>query len=62
MFVDGEFLWVDHTELNFTNWAPGEPNNKGDEHCGEIHSDTGVWNDMNCESNRLSFICQIKRG
>ncbi len=62
MSIDAEFRWVDHTGLNFTNWAPGEPNNMGDEHCAELHSDVGEWNDMNCVTNRLSFICQIKRG
>ncbi|CAH2273536.1 Hypothetical predicted protein [Pelobates cultripes] len=48
--------WLDGTELTFTNWASGEPNNYGNkEHCGEILS--GPWNDRNCDDS-VNFICR----
>ncbi|XP_041091292.1 macrophage mannose receptor 1-like isoform X2 [Polyodon spathula] len=45
--------------LNYTNWAPGEPNNPYYEHCGEmvLGEDGGAeWNDLCCYE-KLPFIC-----
>ncbi|XP_058864857.1 macrophage mannose receptor 1-like [Acipenser ruthenus] len=45
--------------LNYTNWAPGEPNNPYYEHCGEmvLREDGGAeWNDLCCYA-KLPFIC-----
>ncbi|XP_058864996.1 E-selectin-like [Acipenser ruthenus] len=45
--------------LNYTNWAPGEPNNPYYEHCGEmvLRKDGGSeWNDLCCYE-KLPFIC-----
>ncbi|XP_058865199.1 C-type mannose receptor 2-like [Acipenser ruthenus] len=45
--------------LNYTNWAPGEPNNPYYEHCGEmvLREDGGAeWNDLCCYE-KLPFIC-----
>ncbi|MGH0137952.1 UNVERIFIED_CONTAM: hypothetical protein FKN15_030379 [Acipenser sinensis] len=45
--------------LNYTNWAPGEPNNPYYEHCGEmvLGEDGGAeWNDLCCYE-QLPFIC-----
>ncbi|MGH0172834.1 UNVERIFIED_CONTAM: hypothetical protein FKN15_066787 [Acipenser sinensis] len=45
--------------LNYTNWAPGEPNNPYYEHCGEMvmGEDGGAeWNDLCCYE-KLPFIC-----
>ncbi|MGH0136350.1 UNVERIFIED_CONTAM: hypothetical protein FKN15_060778 [Acipenser sinensis] len=45
--------------LNYTNWAPGEPNNPYYEHCGEmvLREDGGAeWNDLCCYE-QLPFIC-----
>ena len=52
------------TELSYTNWHPGEPNNvQGNEHClvvigrpGQSHN--GKWNDGLC-SSKLKYVCQI---
>ncbi|KAK8378664.1 hypothetical protein O3P69_009394 [Scylla paramamosain] len=47
-----EYRWVDHTPFNFTNWAPGEPNNVHDqEDCLALYTRRqGYWNDQNCGS------------
>ncbi|XP_058864858.1 macrophage mannose receptor 1-like [Acipenser ruthenus] len=45
--------------VNYTNWAPGEPNNPYYEHCGEmvLKEDGGAeWNDLCCYE-KLPFIC-----
>ncbi|XP_058865024.1 C-type mannose receptor 2-like isoform X1 [Acipenser ruthenus] len=45
--------------LNYTNWAPGEPNNPYYEHCGEMvlrEDGRAEWNDLCCYE-KLSFIC-----
>ena len=51
------FEWIDDSELLYTNWRPGEPNEAGSEDCVEIWDVTGVWNDKSCGvSNHI--ICQ----
>ena len=52
------------TELSYTNWNPGEPNNVQDiEHCLVVigrpgESNDGKWNDAPC-SLKLKYVCQI---
>ncbi|XP_078679028.1 uncharacterized protein LOC144914705 isoform X8 [Branchiostoma floridae x Branchiostoma belcheri] len=52
--------WMDGQELgDFTNWAPGEPNNSGvgpGEDCVEYYP--RQWNDKECHDAR-KFICQV---
>uniref|UniRef100_UPI00359023F9 macrophage mannose receptor 1-like isoform X2 n=1 Tax=Myxine glutinosa TaxID=7769 RepID=UPI00359023F9 len=55
---EGKFKWVDRTEMNFTYWTEGEPNNYGlEEHCGSMSNDNVKWNDRNCGIS-LSFLCK----
>ncbi len=59
----GGWGWVDGTPLgSYHPWASGEPNNGGccatpSENCGEIHSQSGQWNDYVCDWNR-AFVCE----
>ncbi|XP_071802727.1 alpha-N-acetylgalactosamine-specific lectin-like [Asterias amurensis] len=54
----GSFVWIDGSPAgNYTNWAPGEPNNSGEEDCVEMF-DTSMWNDKSCTETRR-FICKI---
>jgi hypothetical protein len=59
MFCD--FEWVDGTtpgQHQYVNWNFGEPNNVGGgEHCVEIQTGTGGWNDVPC-SNSRPVICE----
>ena len=53
---EGKFVYLDGSDVSFTNWNSGEPNNYGgDEDAVETRND-GLWNDMPIDSfNR--FIC-----
>ena len=55
-----EGTWQTATQENlpYTSWAPGEPNNAGNEDCTVQKSDA-KWNDLNCASQQ-AFICQFK--
>ena len=54
--VEGTFQWVDGSSLTHQPWAPGEPNNQGEEDCamGSLYRQ---WNDYPCHLPH-PFICQ----
>ncbi len=58
--VEGSFVWYDQSPIVYTNWAPGEPNNSGNEDCTQIYpggSNPGTWNDLKCGGyNSMSVI------
>ena len=55
------FEWSDQTQIEFTNWATGEPNNvDSNEGCGEIYSN-GYWNDSPCSKEKNGFVCKAVR-
>ncbi|XP_072420076.1 CD209 antigen-like protein C isoform X2 [Chiloscyllium punctatum] len=55
---EGDWRWVDG--MDYTSsvkfWSEGEPNNKSDEDCAEIHRD-GDWNDLPCDFSQ-HWICE----
>lgn len=60
--VEGSFVWYDQAPVTFTNWAPGEPNNAGDEDCVQIYPDgafPGTWNDLACTSANSKSIIEV---
>ncbi|XP_065145811.1 ladderlectin-like [Paramisgurnus dabryanus] len=57
--VDGQWLWSDGSQFDFTNWCSGEPNNYigKPENCLEMNKgNNGCWNDVPC-SFPMSYIC-----
>ncbi|KAL5011654.1 hypothetical protein ScPMuIL_010205 [Solemya velum] len=55
---EGKFEWLDGEEVDFTNWAKGEPNNYGaGEDCTSIRTATSKWNDFVC-GYKLPFVCE----
>jgi hypothetical protein len=57
---EGDFRWTDVRALKVTAWAPGEPNDLGGEHCGEMYA-SGQWNDLAC-STAIPFLCERRGG
>lgn len=58
--TEGTWTWVDGTAWSYTNWWGGEPNNKGNEDCGEINylGRGAKWNDHLCYLQK-PFICEL---
>jgi len=44
--TENVFEWVTGEQSHFENWAPGEPNNVGNEDGTMIQATTGKWNDL----------------
>uniref|UniRef100_A0A673LEK3 Galactose-specific lectin nattectin-like n=1 Tax=Sinocyclocheilus rhinocerous TaxID=307959 RepID=A0A673LEK3_9TELE len=66
---DGQWLWTDGTPYDYTYWAPGQPDNKGIENCGEFNFESKnavcffIYNylqsyNFTSTSNMKWFICQ----
>jgi hypothetical protein len=55
---EGQWSWADGSTVSYTNWAPGEPNNFGnDEDCMELgYYADGKWNDNGCSAQH-PFMC-----
>jgi hypothetical protein len=61
LWVDGSHFWQGRNngaavEGRYSKWSSGEPNNDGDEDCGELR-DNGTWNDNKCNVSQR-FICE----
>ncbi|XP_044514635.1 low affinity immunoglobulin epsilon Fc receptor [Gracilinanus agilis] len=57
--IEGSFVWMDESPLNYTNWSRGEPNNQGQgEDCVAMRGTNGLWNDANCRGQQDSWICE----
>jgi hypothetical protein len=56
---EGEFRWANGRALGFQAWADGEPNNTGEEDCGQYWLNSGNWNDIGCWAE-LPMICEAR--
>lgn len=59
---EGSFVWYDQSPISYTNWAPGEPNQAGDEDCVQIYpggANPGTWNDLPCGSLNSKSIIEV---
>lgn len=43
--VEGQWKWITSESVSYTNWAPGEPNNAGNEDWAVINWGSSMWND-----------------
>ncbi|XP_075778588.1 macrophage mannose receptor 1-like isoform X3 [Pelodiscus sinensis] len=53
--VDGQWLWLDNTVVDFVNWNVKMPTES--EHCVEIATSSGYWNNILCSSEK-GFVCK----
>ncbi|XP_022088512.1 macrophage mannose receptor 1-like [Acanthaster planci] len=57
----GYYQWIDQSEVTFTNWASGQPDDStGNCVTMKSGSDAGYWSDRSCEKGYL-FICEKSR-
>ncbi|KAK7492117.1 hypothetical protein BaRGS_00016591, partial [Batillaria attramentaria] len=57
---EGKWVYVsDGSEVVFTDWDAGEPNNAGSlgEDCATFNGHNSMWNDLSC-ANYIRYICQ----
>lgn len=58
------FIWLDRSPVDFTNWAPNEPNNWNSKNfCAVLSSESsfrGKWYDVSCTATYM-VICEKKR-
>ncbi|XP_076106755.1 perlucin-like protein [Mytilus galloprovincialis] len=52
------WIWGDYTEVGYTNWAPGEPNDKGYV-CLAVNRWNGKWSDEKCHE-KFNVVCEKK--
>ncbi|CAM4522259.1 unnamed protein product [Caretta caretta] len=55
--VDGQWLWLDNTAVDFVNWNVGEPSSQQNEHCVEMYANSGYWNNIYCSSYK-GYVCK----
>jgi len=55
---EGSWYWYNGSSGTYTNWESGEPNNSGNEDCGELgRFGDGKWNDDRCSDDNY-FLCE----
>ncbi|XP_008053830.1 low affinity immunoglobulin epsilon Fc receptor [Carlito syrichta] len=55
--VEGEFIWMDGSPVDYSNWLPGEPNNHGQGEDCVMMQGSGHWNDILCRSKLDAWVC-----
>ncbi|KFO22969.1 Low affinity immunoglobulin epsilon Fc receptor [Fukomys damarensis] len=55
--VEGEFIWMDGSPVDYSNWQSGEPNNAQGEDCVMMQG-SGKWNDAFCRSWLDAWVCE----
>ncbi|MGH0154560.1 UNVERIFIED_CONTAM: hypothetical protein FKN15_027476 [Acipenser sinensis] len=56
--VDGNWLWIDNSVVDYVNWNAGESGKSKD--CVELHTVSGKWHNLNCNSYR-GYICKTSK-
>ncbi|XP_041817070.1 macrophage mannose receptor 1 [Chelmon rostratus] len=54
---EGEWMWIDNSAVDYTNWKTGMPKS---ESCVDISSETGQWSTNSCGRYR-SYICKTAK-
>ncbi|XP_076014204.1 macrophage mannose receptor 1 [Genypterus blacodes] len=54
---EGEWMWIDNSVVDYTNWKKGMPKS---EMCVEVNSESGQWSTNSCSRYR-SYICKTPK-
>ncbi|XP_010742418.3 macrophage mannose receptor 1 [Larimichthys crocea] len=54
---EGEWMWIDNSAVDYTNWKKGMPKTDS---CVDIHSDSGQWSTNTCTRYK-SYICKTAK-
>ena len=55
--TEGTWKWCTGEKMNYTNWAPNEPNNFDNQDYMQMYSD-GTWDDLGNQNESIYFICE----
>ena len=56
---EGNWLWADHTHIDFTNWRWGQPDGEENQNCVQVNNEQmGKWEDADCD-DRNPYVCQL---
>ena len=55
---EGDWMWSDGRKWSYTNWAPGEPDNKTGENC--VVAENGTWMAASCDHRRVAT-CDVPK-
>ncbi|XP_037680424.1 low affinity immunoglobulin epsilon Fc receptor [Choloepus didactylus] len=55
--VEGEFIWMDGSPVDYSNWQLGEPNNQAQGEDCVMMLGSGKWNDAFCRSKQDGWVC-----
>ncbi|XP_027551432.1 macrophage mannose receptor 1-like [Neopelma chrysocephalum] len=58
--IDGEWIWMDRSAVEYVNWEKGEPTAVFDEHCVDMDVSSGTWRTYYCSVDQ-NFICKIPK-
>ncbi|NXC59127.1 MRC1 protein, partial [Aleadryas rufinucha] len=58
--IDGEWIWMDKSAVEYVNWEKGEPTVVFDEHCVDMDVLSGTWRTYYCSVDQ-NFICKIPK-
>ncbi|XP_054631800.1 galactose-specific lectin nattectin-like [Dunckerocampus dactyliophorus] len=54
---EGNYIWTDGSQVDFTDWETGRPNNNGNQDCAVVNfNNVDNWNDIRCRQIR-PLIC-----
>ncbi|XP_028710810.1 mannose-binding protein A-like [Peromyscus leucopus] len=56
--TEGQFMYVTGGKLTYSNWRQNEPNDHGSGEDCVIMSESGIWNDIACQSSFIA-VCEF---
>ncbi|PNJ06504.1 low affinity immunoglobulin epsilon Fc receptor [Pongo abelii] len=55
--LKGEFIWVDGSHVDYSNWAPGEPTSRSQGEDCVMMRGSGHWHDAFCDRKLGTWVC-----